>query len=120
MIQTAQIIMEDVAKAFGVTVEDLRSHNRKAPLADARAITAYLFTRLLHMSSTESGKILNRNHASILHNVHKVEGMKQWPKMFSRNLNILKSIEDKYFNKSNIKPNEVIETKSTAVDEMGG
>ena len=94
--------MKAVAEAYGITLEDLRSRNRMARLADARAVACYLLTRHLNMSSTDIGTMMLRNHATVLHSVRKVEGMFLFPTMYAVDLNIIKSVEDKYFNKSNI------------------
>lgn len=123
MRPTALEIMEAVAEAYGVTLDDLRSRNRMARLADARAVACYLLTRRLNMSSRYIGTMMSRNHATVLHSVRKVESMFRWPTMYAVDLNIIKSIEDKYFNKSNIKPNETDDTnttKSEAMDAVGG
>lgn len=69
----AQQIIEDVATLQSVQVKDIVSQSRKRSTADARAIVCYILHRHLGMSSTEVGKMLNRDHSSVLAAVKKVE-----------------------------------------------
>lgn len=94
---TATKIMEEVADAYGFKVDDLLSRQRISRIAEARAVMCYLLSRHLSMSSTEIGKMLGRNHATILHLVSKVDDMLSFPKMYREHVSVVRSIEDKYF-----------------------
>lgn len=89
--------MQEVAEAYGITIDDLRGRWRAARIADARAVVFYLLNRHLHMSTTETGKFLFRDHATAMHGVRKVEDMFLWPKFYASEIAIIESIKQKYF-----------------------
>lgn len=97
MIPTALEIMKDVAKSYGITIDDIRSKSRIARLATARAVTCYLLKRHLNMSTSEVGRKVFRDHTSVMHSCRLVEGYYLWPKMYATDLAIIKEIEEKYF-----------------------
>lgn len=97
MTPTALEIMKEVAERFGITIDDLRSRSRMARLVDARAVTAFILTRHLGLSTTEAGRMMHRDHGTIIHYVSKVEGMFLWSKMYAADLNLMKAVTDKFF-----------------------
>ena len=101
MIPTALDIMREVAEAYGVTLDALRSRSRIARLATARAVACYLLNRHLNMSTTEVGRSVFRDHTSVMHCCRQVEGFYLWPKMYATDLAIINSIKQKYFSDGN-------------------
>ena len=101
MIPTALEIMREVAEAYGVTLDDLRSRSRIARLATARAVACYILNRCLNMSTTEVGRSVFRDHATVMHCCRQVEGFYLWPKMYATDLAIINSIKQKYFSDGN-------------------
>lgn len=97
MIPTALDIMREVAEAYGVTLDALRSRSRIARLVTARAVACYILNRCLNMSTTETGRAVFRDHTSVSHYCRQVEGFYLWPKMYAIDLAIIKEIEEKYF-----------------------
>ena len=97
MKPTALAIIKEVAEAYGVTTDDLRSKSRIARFADARAVACYLLHRHTTMSTTEIGMWLHRDHSSVLHSIRKVEAFNLWPTMYAIDLNIIKNIKQKLF-----------------------
>ena len=89
-------IMKAVAKAYGVTLEDLRSHSRIARLATARAVVCYLLYRYYNYSLKDVGRMVLRDHSSVMHSVRLVEGFCLWPKMYATDLAIIEAIKQKY------------------------
>ena len=97
MRPTALEIMKAVAEAYGITLEDLRSHSRIARLATARAVVCYLLYRYYNYSTKAVGRMVLRDYTSVMHNCRKVQGFYLWPKMYATDLAIIKEIEEKYF-----------------------
>lgn len=62
---TVDRIINEVATAFGVTNDDIRSLNRSAPISNARKIAIYIFREVKGMTYIEIGKELNRNHSTM-------------------------------------------------------
>lgn len=90
-------IMKAVAGAYGVTLEDLRSHSRVARLATARAVVCYLLYRYYNYSLKDVGRMVLRDHSSVMHSVRLVEGFNLWPTMYAVDLNIINNIKQKLF-----------------------
>ena len=69
----SDLIIEKVCEAyeyetgFAVSTQDVRGRTRKAQVVDARSISAYLIESAYSLGCTEVGKLLNRDHASVLH-----------------------------------------------------
>lgn len=103
MRPTALEIMKAVAEAYGITLEDLRSHSRIARLATARAVVCYLLYRYYNYSTMDVGRMVLRDHTSVMHYCRQVEGFYLWPKMYATDLAIINSIKQKYFSDGNEK-----------------
>lgn len=97
MTPTAAQIIQDVAEAYGVTAEDIRSKCRKERLSNARAVSCYLLTRHMGMSCTEVGHEICRDHSTVIYQARKVDDMRKWPTMYADNLAVVRAIEDRYF-----------------------
>lgn len=82
MIPTARQVIEDVAERYNVTPDDILSKKRTQTVADARALACYILIKHLHMSSTEAGKAINRDHSTALQCVKKVDMMLDIPSMY--------------------------------------
>jgi chromosomal replication initiation ATPase DnaA len=67
-------LAEEVAAIYGMTLEDLRSETKTRPFTTARqhAYAALRNTGLY--SSTQVGKLLNRDHTSVLHGARRHRG----------------------------------------------
>lgn len=111
MIPTALTIMNEVAEAYGVTLDDLRSKSRVARLATARAVACYLMYRHLNMSTTEVGRSVFRDRTTVMHCCRQVEGFYLWPKMYATDLAIINSIKQKYFSDGNDEHQRTAEPK---------
>lgn len=89
--------MTAVADAYGITLEDMRSHSRVARLATARAVACYLLYQHFSYSTNEVGRMVLRDHTTVMHYCQRVQGFYLWPKMYATDLAIIKSIEEKFF-----------------------
>ena len=97
MKPTALEIMNAVAEAYGITLEELRSHSRIARIATARAVVCYLLYRNYNYSTKDVGNMVLRDHTTVMHNCRKVQGFYLLQKMYATDLAIIKEIEEKYF-----------------------
>ena len=95
---TPQQVIEDVARCYDIQPDDILSKKRTEKISDARAIVCYILMHDLHLSSTDAGNVVNRNHATALHSVKKVEDMLSAPNMYRFAVNVLLHLEHEYFN----------------------
>lgn len=71
---TPEKIIEATCKVWGVSKEEILAKGRKQPQAFARQVAMYLIYNLTNLSSTNVGNYFgNRNHATILWAVKRVE-----------------------------------------------
>lgn len=67
-------IVEEVARTFNVTVEEIKSSNRRATLSKARQIAIYLVKDITNMSMEQIGSSFNgRHHSTIVYTCQQVE-----------------------------------------------
>jgi chromosomal replication initiator protein len=69
----AQVILDETAKYFGLTREDLISKNRSRPLTTARHVAMYMMRECTGLSLIKIGELFDRDHTTVLHGVKKVE-----------------------------------------------
>jgi chromosomal replication initiator protein len=75
---SVQLIMEEVASYFSLTVEDLCSPSRSRQLVTARQIAMYLTRELTDLSLPRIGKAFgNRDHTTVMHATKKIAGLMQ-------------------------------------------
>ncbi len=71
---TVDRILEEVAKTYSVTVEDLRSKNRKQPLSYARQVAIYIIKEVTQMSLDLIGaEFGGRDHSTVSYALRQVE-----------------------------------------------
>jgi len=72
-----------VAEAFGVTVMEIKSSDRKGPGKDARFFAMWYLKKYTTLSLNKIGKkYADRDHATVLHACKKVEIWKESDKIF--------------------------------------
>ena len=72
---TPQVILEETAKMFGWTVEDLCGKNRRRPLVTARQIGMYVFRELTDYSYPKIAEEFGgRDHTTVMHACEKIRG----------------------------------------------
>jgi chromosomal replication initiator protein len=69
----AHVILDETAKYFGLTREDLISKNRSRPLTTARHVAMYMMRECTGLSLIKIGELFDRDHTTVLHGVKKVE-----------------------------------------------
>ena len=72
---TPQVILEETAKMFGWTIEDLCGRSRRRPLVTARQIGMYVFRELTDYSYPQIAREFGgRDHTTVMHAVEKITG----------------------------------------------
>ena len=61
-----------VARHFGLTVDTIKSKNKSANVSTARQISAYLIREITNLPFKKIGEILERDHATIISSIEKV------------------------------------------------
>ena len=90
LIPTTDIIIEETAKYYIQTPEDVKGQSRVADTALARQIAMYLIRKLTNLSLKDIGGVFeNRDHSTVLTSVRKVEKKIRDDKDFS---NIIRNI----------------------------
>jgi chromosomal replication initiator protein len=75
---SVQLIMDEVADYFALTVEDLCSPSRSRQLVTARQIAMYLTRELTELSLPRIGKAFGgRDHTTVMHAKSKIAGLMQ-------------------------------------------
>jgi len=64
---------EDYCKRVNITKDQLFSKSRKRDLVEKRMVLSYTLRKSLGMTYHKIGKVLNKNHASILYSVKNIE-----------------------------------------------
>jgi chromosomal replication initiator protein len=87
-----------VCNFYGITLQELMSKTRLRKIVDARNILYYIFHRCYKLTSTEVGKMFNKNHATILSGANKIEGFIKFDKVFKIQINQFINIEEIKYN----------------------
>ena len=85
---TVDNIISEVATAFKVNPEDIRSQNRRANISLARKITIYLMKEIKGMTYIQIGNELNKNHSTMT--IHYQEIVKT----LNKNSDLRETVED--------------------------
>ena len=70
---TVEKILEAVSKKYGVSIAELKSKTKVSNVANARQIAMYIMRKRLDLSYPKIGSLLNREHATVISSVDKVE-----------------------------------------------
>lgn len=73
---TPELILDETAKMFGFTVEDLCGRSRRRPLVIARQIGMYVFRELTDFSYPKIAEEFGgRDHTTVIHAVEKIKAL---------------------------------------------
>jgi chromosomal replication initiator protein len=73
---TPKLILEETAKYFGFTVEEIISKHRQRPLVTARQIAMYVMRELTELSYPNIAREFGgRDHTTVIHAVEKIGGL---------------------------------------------
>ena len=89
---TTEIVINTVAKATGVTIDQLRSPSRVEHICNARHIAAYALHVMLGNSLNVAGYIINRNHATVLQSCRVCEEWLKEPRVNPIGAHLLKQV----------------------------
>ena len=84
-IHTLTEAMQAIRKVedfLGLPEGSLTSKSRERRLVDARSVLSYYFIRFMRMTTTASGAVLNRNHATCIHSVKNYSQLYETSKEF--------------------------------------
>ena len=72
-VVASQVILEETAKMFGWTIDDLCGRSRRRPLVTARQIGMYVFRELTDYSYPQIAREFGgRDHTTVMHAVEKI------------------------------------------------
>ena len=74
-VPTTDDILNETARFYQISPEDIKGQSRSKNIAIARHVTAYLIRNLTNLSLPSIGVFLNRDHATILASIKKIENM---------------------------------------------
>ncbi len=75
-VPTPDIIIEESARYFSISPDEIKGQRKSKNIAIARHVSIYLIRNLTNLSLNDIGAIFeDRNHATILHSIHKIENM---------------------------------------------
>ena len=66
-------ILSEVSKKYGITPDDLKSKKKTATISGARHEAIYIARKLTDLSLKEIGKIFDRDHATVMASINKME-----------------------------------------------
>ena len=69
---TPTAIMLAVARYYGIKTDDLRGKSRQKQIVEPRQIAMYMLREDAHLSTPEIGRLLNRDHTTVLHGLKQV------------------------------------------------
>lgn len=94
---TVEKIIEEVARTFGVSGEDIRSAKRSANISNARQVAVYVVREITQMSMSNIGEEFGgRDHSTIVYAIQQVEkNMKKDSKAKAMVEDIIKNIRDR-------------------------
>ncbi len=92
---TPQVILEETAKMFGWTIEELCGKSRRRPLVTARQIGMYVFRELTDYSYPAIAREFGgRDHTTVIHAVEKISGqMKERRQIFDQVTELINRIK---------------------------
>lgn len=94
---TVEKIIDEVARTFGTTGEDIRSAKRSANISSARQMAIYVVREITQLPMTSIGEEFGgRDHSTIVYAIQQVEkGIKRDPKTKATAEDIIKNIRDR-------------------------
>lgn len=85
---TVDRVLNEVAAAFDITADDIRSTHRHANISLARKISIYVLKDVKGMTYSEIGEILNKNHSTMTIHYKDVE------KLLKENSQLKETVDD--------------------------
>ncbi|MBW7572913.1 chromosomal replication initiator protein DnaA [Caproiciproducens faecalis] len=94
---TVEKIIDEVARTFGTTGEDIRSSKRSANISSARQMAIYIVREITQLPMTSIGEEFGgRDHSTVVYAIQQVEkGIKRDQKIKATVEDIIKNIRDR-------------------------
>ncbi|MCD7757743.1 MAG: chromosomal replication initiator protein DnaA [Clostridiales bacterium] len=70
---SADVILEETAKFYGISKETILSTSRKSNILLARQVSMYIIRSMTNLSLPEIGKIYDMHHTTVMHSIDKIE-----------------------------------------------
>ena len=93
---TIDLIIEQTAKCFGVTPENIRSVKRNSSIVNARQVAMYVMREIADMSLIDIGKVFGgKKHTTVTYSIDEVEKkMESNPSFKSTVYDLIKNIQE--------------------------
>ena len=72
-VPTPETILIETARYYQVSADDIKGQSRQKNIVTARHITSYLIRNLTNLPLSGIGEFLNRDHATVLASIRKIE-----------------------------------------------
>jgi chromosomal replication initiator protein len=82
-------ILLHVSKKYGVSVEDIKSKKKTDSIAGARQVAMYVIRKMTDLSLKEIGRLLNRDHSTVISSINKIELNIRTVKNYESDINLL-------------------------------
>lgn len=74
-VPTPDEIIEETAKYYGISAQDIKGSSRTKEFNIPRQISMYLIRHFTTLTLKEIGKVFNRDHTTVMHSIEKVENL---------------------------------------------
>ena len=92
---TVERVLEQVSKKYGVSIDEIKGRKRTKEIALSRHISIYLMRRLTDMSTPAIGKIMDRDHTTVMSSIDAVENEMKVNSLLELEINeLIKDIRD--------------------------
>ncbi len=89
-------IFNTVSETFGVSVEDIKSTKRSSSISQARNVCMYIIKTVTNITLKEVGTYFNKDHATVLHSIKRVETAMENDQSFRNTVNnIIREVKEK-------------------------
>lgn len=96
LVPSTDLILEEVANVYNVSISKLLGNNRTKELVVPRQIAMYLIRSMTGLSLPDIGKKFNRDHSTVLHSINKIEQQVLSDSILSGQIkDLIKNIEGK-------------------------
>ena len=85
-------IIKQAADMYGVPVKAVLSPCRRRELSDCRAVICYVLVQRYRLSKSETGRIIGRTHADVIHHLAKANDWIEVPTINPRGAECLKKM----------------------------
>ena len=91
-------VMRAICQIYNITPDDIYSKNRTQHILYARHTFNYICRRTLRMSLESIGRIINRDHSTIIHSVRQTQDLIEYDRNFAKTYQQAHGLLDSYCN----------------------